>query len=60
VELVCGDGTLSGFSAAWPLATFAQQPHRMRRIGMLMDTAESNSEEQARVAAFRQVLRDRG
>jgi putative ABC transport system substrate-binding protein len=31
----------------------------MRRIGVLMDTAESNSEGQARFAMFRQMLRER-
>jgi putative ABC transport system substrate-binding protein len=28
--------------AAWPLATRAQQPERMRRIGVLMGFAESD------------------
>jgi putative ABC transport system substrate-binding protein len=32
----------------------------MRRVGVLMDTAENNAEGQARLAAFRQVLRERG
>jgi putative ABC transport system substrate-binding protein len=51
---------LAGAAAAWPLAAHAQQGERVRRIGVLMDTAESNAEGQARLAAFRQVLRDRG
>jgi len=44
----------------WPLEARAQQPDRMRRVGMLMDTAESNSEGQERIAAFRQGLRQLG
>src|SRR5690348_14949044 len=34
-----------GSFAAWPLAAGAQQPERMRRIGVLMGYAESNGEE---------------
>jgi putative ABC transport system substrate-binding protein len=45
--------TLLGGSAAWPLAARAQQPDRMRRIGVLMGFAESDPEVQAFVAAFR-------
>jgi hypothetical protein len=32
--------TLSGAATAWPLAAHAQQPERMRRIGVLMGYAE--------------------
>jgi putative ABC transport system substrate-binding protein len=53
--------TLLGAAAAvWPLAARAQQGERMRRIGVLMDTAESNVEGQARLAAFQHVLSERG
>jgi putative ABC transport system substrate-binding protein len=46
--------------AAWPVAVRAQQPVRIRRIGMLVAYAESDPEAQARVAAFRQGLRELG
>src|SRR5262252_7328404 len=44
---------LSGVAAAWPLAALAQQPDRVRRIGVLMGYPESDREGQANVAAFR-------
>jgi putative tryptophan/tyrosine transport system substrate-binding protein len=47
-------------AAAWPVAGRAQQPVRIRRIGMLVAYAESDPEAQARVAAFRQGLRELG
>ena len=44
-----------GSAAAWPLIAVAQQPDRMRRIGVLMGFAESDREGQAFVAAFREA-----
>jgi putative tryptophan/tyrosine transport system substrate-binding protein len=51
---------LGGTAAAWPLAAGAQQPVRMRLVGMLVAYAESDPEAEARVAAFRQGLRELG
>ena len=45
-----------GAAAAWPLAALAQQPERMRRIGVLMSVAADGPEGQARLAAFRRGL----
>jgi len=46
--------TLGG-AAAWPLAVQAQQPDRVRRVGVLMGIA-ADLEGHARIAAFRQAL----
>ena len=51
---------LGGAAVAWPLAARAQQPDRMRRIGVLMGYAESDREGQANVAAFRGGLQKLG
>ena len=52
-------GVLGG-AAAWPIATRAQQPERMRRIGALMAFAESDPEELRYINAFLQGLQDLG
>jgi ABC-type uncharacterized transport system substrate-binding protein len=51
---------LGGAAAVWPLAARAQQPERMRRIGVLMSLADTDPEAQARVAAFRKGLQTLG
>jgi putative ABC transport system substrate-binding protein len=51
---------LGGAAAAWPLAARAQQPDRMRRIGVLMNLPAEDAEGQARVAAFVAGLRESG
>jgi putative tryptophan/tyrosine transport system substrate-binding protein len=53
-------GTLSGMAVAWPLAARAQQPERVRHIGMLMSTDETDPRERASVAAFVEALRNLG
>jgi putative ABC transport system substrate-binding protein len=51
---------VGGAAVAWPLAARAQQPERMRRLGILMAMAENDPEGQQRVAAFVQGLRELG
>jgi putative ABC transport system substrate-binding protein len=49
---------LGGAAIAWPLAARAQQPERMRRIGVLMNV--DNADQRASYAAFLQVLQQLG
>jgi putative ABC transport system substrate-binding protein len=51
---------LGGAAAAWPLAARAQQPERMRRIGVLMNLTADDPEAPGRVAAFAQGLGELG
>ena len=51
---------LGSAAVAWPLAARAQQSERMRRIGVLMNTAADEPESQARLAAFMQGLQESG
>ena len=44
---------LLGFTgAAWPFAAHAQQPERMRRIGVLMDIGETDANAKGWIDAF--------
>jgi len=51
---------LGGAAAGWAFEARAQQPERMRRIGVLMNLAADDPESQARVAAFLQGLQQLG
>jgi ABC-type uncharacterized transport system substrate-binding protein len=51
---------IGGAMATWPFAARAQQPERVRRIGLLIQLAENDPEGQARVVAFREGLQKLG
>jgi putative ABC transport system substrate-binding protein len=51
---------LGGAAAAWPLAAWAQQGDRVRRVGVLLGLAADDPYAQARMAAFRQGMQERG
>ena len=52
---------LGGAAAAWPLAARAQQPERMRRIGVLASNlAADDPQSLIRIAAFHQGLQELG
>jgi putative ABC transport system substrate-binding protein len=52
--------TLVGSAIVWPLAVDAQQPDRIRRVGVLINAASDDPVAQARVATFLQGLRQLG
>jgi putative tryptophan/tyrosine transport system substrate-binding protein len=51
---------LGGTAFAWPLAARAQQPERMRLIGVLMPYAESDPQRATNLSALRQGLQQLG
>src|SRR5262245_24200060 len=51
---------VGGAAVAWRVDARAQQPDRVRRIGVLMGYPESDSEAQAYIAAFRDGLQKLG
>src|SRR6266436_6070983 len=52
--------TLLGGAAAWPRTLMAQQPNRVRRIGVLMELAASDSQARSNVAALQRGLHKLG
>jgi putative ABC transport system substrate-binding protein len=51
---------LGSATAAWPIVARAQQPGRMRHIGVLIGGSETDPEIQSRVAAFQKELQELG
>jgi ABC-type uncharacterized transport system substrate-binding protein len=51
---------VSGAAAVWPLAARAQQPERMRRVGVLMPFSADDPEGKRELAAFAQQLQGFG
>jgi len=51
---------LGGAALAWPLTARAQQPERVRRIGVLINLAADDPEGHARITAFAQGLQEAG
>ena len=52
--------TLLGGAAVWPLGARAQQPERMRRVGVLNSIAADDPQSQRRMTAFVQGLQQLG
>src|SRR5262245_52412539 len=51
---------IAGSAAAWPLAAHAQQPERVRSIGVIFAGSPDFPDLQARLAAFLQALAQLG
>ena len=51
---------IAGSAAVWPLVARAQQPERMRRVGVLMSLPADDPEAQARVSALLHGLQELG
>jgi putative ABC transport system substrate-binding protein len=51
---------LSGTAATWPLVARAQQPNRVRRIGVLLASDENDPDWQLRTATFVKDLENLG
>ena len=52
--------TLLGVAAAWPLPARAQQGEQVRRVGVLINSAENDALGEAGVRAFQQALQQLG
>jgi putative ABC transport system substrate-binding protein len=51
---------LGGAAAVWPRTVMAQQPNRVRRIGILMELAADDPQARANIAAFQRGLHTLG
>jgi putative ABC transport system substrate-binding protein len=51
---------IAGSATAWPLAARAQQPDRIRRIGVFMNLAADDPQSSKEISAFLDGLRERG
>src|SRR4051812_10317841 len=51
---------IAGSAATWPLVARAQQPDRVRRIGVLMAARENDQQSGSRITAFQQSLEKLG
>ena len=51
---------IGGAAAAWPFAARAQEPGRVRRVGVLFAFIDSDPESQVRIVAFQQELENLG
>jgi putative tryptophan/tyrosine transport system substrate-binding protein len=56
-EFIAGLGSTA---ASWPLPARAQQPGRIRRIGILWPYPEADPDSQSRIASLRRALQDLG
>jgi putative tryptophan/tyrosine transport system substrate-binding protein len=51
---------LGGAAVVWPRTPMAQQPDRVRRVGVLMELAASDSQARSNIAAFQRGLQKLG
>ena len=51
---------VGGAAATWPVAVLAQQPERVRRIGVLMSQVANDANSLAQMGAFTQALQQLG
>ena len=50
---------IAGSATAWPLTVRAQQPDRIRRIGVFMNLAADDPQSSKEISAFLDGLRER-